>query len=119
GEFDGNKGPADTYTPINVWDMRLQRDGEAAISVPEGHTTLVVVLSGTVMINDTKVLRDAELATFERDGSEIRLQANNDAKLLVLTGEPIDEPVVGYGPFVMNSAEGIQQAFNDFQAGKY
>lgn len=119
GAFNGHTGPAQTYTPINVWDVRLLRDGAADFDLPAGHTAMVVVLSGTVMINDAKVLRDAELAMFERDGSAIRLEANSDAKLLVLSGEPIDEPVVGYGPFVMNSNDGIQQAFADFRAGKY
>lgn len=119
GKYADAHGPAATFTPINVWDLRLRRDGATTIAVPAGHTTIVVVLSGTVLINDTKVMRDAELAMFERDGSDIRLQANSDAKLLVLTGAPIDEPVVGYGPFVMNSTDGIRQAFADFQAGKY
>lgn len=119
GEFTGTSGPARTFSPINVWDLRLNRGGFTTLSVPEGHTTLIVVLSGTVQLNGTKIARDAELALFAREGSEIAVEANNDAKLLVLTGEPIDEPVVGYGPFVMNTSEEIEDSMRRFQAGEF
>ncbi|NRB55655.1 MAG: pirin family protein [Salinicola sp.] len=119
GEFTGTSGPARTFSPINVWDLRLNRGGFTTLSVPEGHTTLIVVLSGTVQLNGTKIARDAELALFAREGSEIAVEANNDAKLLVLTGEPIDEPVVGYGPFVMNTSEEIEDSMRQFQAGEF
>lgn len=119
GNHAGRDGPATTFSPINVWDLRLHRDKAVTLAVPEGHTTLVVVLNGTVMVNESKVVRDAELVCFERAGSEIRLQANNDAKLLVLSGEPIDEPVVGHGPFVMNTADEIRAAMTDFQSGRF
>lgn len=119
GEYAGHAGPARTFSPINVWDMRLNRGGTTTLDVSDGHTTLLVVLSGTVQINGTKVARDAELVIFEREGVEIVLEANNDAKLLVLTGEPIDEPVVGHGPFVMNSAEEIEESVRDFRSGRF
>lgn len=119
GEFTGTSGPARTFSPINVWDLRLNRGGFTTLGVPEGHTTMIVVLSGTVQLNGTKIARDAELALFAREGSEIAVEANNDAKLLVLTGEPIDEPVVGYGPFVMNTREEIEDSMRQFQAGEF
>lgn len=119
GEYAGASGPASTFSPINVWDLRLNRDGATQLIVPEGHTTIVVVLSGTVQLNDAKVVQDAELALFDRAGTEITLEANKDAKLLVLTGEPIDEPVVGHGPFVMNSAEEIEDSIRGFQSGRF
>lgn len=119
GEYGHTRGPARTFSPINVWDLRLNRDGATTLSVPEGHTAMVVVLSGTVQINGNKIARDAELALFDRAGTTIHLEANNDTKLLVLTGEPIDEPVVGYGPFVMNSDEEIEESIRGFQAGRF
>lgn len=119
GDYAGNTGPARTFSPINVWDLRLRSGGATTLDVPDGHTTMVVVLSGTVQINGAKVARDAELVIFEREGNEIALEANNEAKLLVLTGEPIDEPVVGHGPFVMNSAEEIEDSIRGFRAGRF
>ena len=119
GEYRGHEGPAHTFTPIDVWDLRLKPGVETSLQVPEGHTTLLVVLEGTVQVNGDAVVRDEAVVAFERQGDELRLEANNDARLLLLGGEPIDEPVVGYGPFVMNSEAEIQQAFADFQAGKF
>ncbi|AZR43129.1 MULTISPECIES: pirin family protein [Marinobacter] len=119
GEYLEHKGPANTFTPINVWDLKLEPGARVNLPVPKGHTTLVAVLNGSVQINDTDVLREAELANLDREGQEIVLESNNDARLLVLSGEPIDEPVVGYGPFVMNTEEEIKQAMLDFQSGKF
>ena len=119
GEYLEHKGPANTFTPINVWDLRLEPGARVNLPIPEGHTTLVAVLNGSVQINDTDVLREAELANLDREGQEIVLESNNDARLLVLSGEPIDEPVVGYGPFVMNTEGEIKQAMLDFQSGKF
>ena len=89
------------------------------MQVPDGHTLALVVLKGTVQINGDAVAREAQLVQFERDGSEIVIEANSDATLLLLSGEPIDEPVVGYGPFVMNTQAEIAQAINDFNSGKF
>lgn len=117
GEFSGHSGPAKTFSPINVWDLRLNPNGAATLEMPEGHTAMVVVLSGTVQVNDSRILRDADLAVFDRAGSGVRLESNGHAKVLVLTGEPINEPVVGHGPFVMNSAEEIQESIAGFRSG--
>jgi len=119
GEYLEHKGPANTFTPINVWDLKLEPGARVNLPVPKGHTTLVAVLNGSVQINDTDVLREAELANLDREGQEIVLESNSDARLLVLSGEPIDEPVVGYGPFVMNTEGEIKQAMLDFQSGKF
>ncbi len=119
GSYQAHKGPAQTFSPINVWDVRLHRDKSVTLNVPEGHTTMLVVLNGTVQVNESKTVRDAELVCFERSGSDIRLEANTDTKLLLLTGEPIDEPVVGHGPFVMNSAEEIRDSIAGFQSGRF
>ena len=119
GAFGGIAGPARTFTPINVLDVRLGAGQSANLDQPEGWTTLVVVLDGTVQVNGTVLLRAAELATLSTEGSGLHIEANGDAKLLVLAGEPIDEPVVGYGPFVMNSQQEIIQSIADFNSGRY
>jgi quercetin 2,3-dioxygenase len=115
----GARGPAHTFTPMNVWDIRLRQGGSTRLRLPEGHTLALAVLRGTVLVNGASVARESQLVVFERGGSEIALEANNDVTLLLLGGEPIDEPVVGYGPFVMNSAEEIEQAIVDFKAGRF
>ncbi|EON92542.1 Pirin-like protein [Marinobacter lipolyticus SM19] len=119
GEYQGHMGPAKTHTPMNVWDLKLEPGADVVLTAPEGHTAIVVVLKGTVQSNGSEVLREAEVACFERQGQELQFESNNDARLLVLTGEPINEPVVGHGPFVMNSEAEIHQAIADFQNGKF
>ncbi|MCJ9712786.1 pirin family protein, partial [Bordetella hinzii] len=98
---------------------RLSAGGRLRLPVPQGHQAAVVVLRGTVLVNDEDVLRDAQLAVFGGQGEGIDLEANNDALVLILSGEPIDEPIVGHGPFVMNTREEILQAFQDFETGRF
>lgn len=119
GDYEGESGPAQTFTPMNVWDIRLKQGKTLRLTPPEGHTALLVALHGTVQVNDSQIVREAGLVCFERDGDELVQEANSDATLLFLSGEPIDEPVVGHGPFVMNSADGIRKAMLDFGSGKY
>ena len=119
GEFEGAKGPAHTFSPLNVWDVRLAAGKTAELPQPAGWTAQLVVLAGTVMVNGEQVLRAAEMATLGTDGTRISIEANADAKLLLLAGEPIDEPVVGYGPFVMNSEQQIVEAIHDFNSGRF
>ncbi|MFO0811098.1 MAG: pirin family protein [Gemmataceae bacterium] len=118
GDFGATRGPASTYTPINLWDVRLLAGHRAELHVPKGHTALLFVLSGRVDLADGQVLEDAGLAVFDRAGDSISLTAAKDTKLVLLSGEPIDEPVVAHGPFVMNTEAEIRQAFLDFQAGR-
>ena len=119
GDYDGTKGPAATFTPINIWDVRLARDKGATLTLPEGHSVAVVVLAGTVEVNGAEVVRAGQLVVLAREGGETTLEANGEAKLLVLSGEPIDEPVVAHGPFVMNTVGEIKQAMLDFQSGRF
>ena len=119
GEYQGRRGPARTYTPMDVWDIRLKRNHASNFVVSPGRTLLVIVLHGVVLVNGTKAAREAQMVVFDRDGSEISLEANSDATLLLLSGSPINEPVVGHGPFVMNSADEIRQAITDFNSGRF
>ena len=119
GEFAGQQGPAHTFTAMNVWDVRMNAGKSAALSLPQGHTLAVVVLQGTVLINGQEVARADQVVQLGRDGTDVTLEANNDSLLLVLSGEPIVEPIVGQGPVVMNTEEEIRVAINDFNTGKF
>lgn len=117
GEFQGTRGPATTFTPINVWDLILNPNGSATLRLPDGHTSMVVVQSGAVQVND-KRLNASELALFDRHGELVTLHAESGVRILVLSGEPLHEPIVGQGPFVMNSRDQIRDAITDYQAGR-
>ncbi len=118
GQFESTAGPAHSFTPMNVWDLRLAAGGQAALAQPDGWPVQVVVLAGNVRVNG-QPLGAAEMATLAAAGSGLTLAADADAKLLLLSGAPIDEPVVGWGPFVMNSREEIAQAVADFNSGRF
>ena len=118
GEFFGAKGPAETFTPMNLWDVRLNAGGGALLQVPPGHTASVFVMEGMAKINGKATARAAEIAVLDRQGEGFRLDAEGPVHLVVLSGEPIDEPVFGYGPFVMNTEEEIRQAIADYNNGK-
>lgn len=111
--------PARTFTPINIWDIRLNRGGTASLTLPEGRTLGIVVLRGHVLINGADKVREAQFALFDREGGDVTIEAETEATLLVLSGEPIDEPVAMHGPFVMNTREEIRQAMADFQSGRF
>ncbi|MGH7024782.1 MAG: pirin family protein [Caulobacteraceae bacterium] len=117
GEFEGHKGPAHTFTPLNVWDARLT--GAAGFTLPEGHTLALVVLAGKVTVNGGAKASDGEVVVFERTGGKARIEPDGEARLLVLSGEPIDEPVVSHGPFVMNSEDEIRAAITDYRSGRF
>lgn len=119
GDYQGRKGPAQTFTPIDVWDLSLKRGKRIELTLPEGRTLAVIVLKGSVRFNDDATAGEAQFALFDRAGGAIALEAENDAQLLVLSGEPIEEPVVMHGPFVMNSVDEIRQAITDFQNGRF
>jgi hypothetical protein len=121
GEYDGRRGPAETFTPIEVWDLRVAAGKTITLTTPEGHTTAIVPMKGSALVNGTHAAGPAQLAELNRKGGEFTVTAEGDGELLalVLAGEPIREPVVGYGPFVMNSEREIATAFADFQRGRF
>jgi quercetin 2,3-dioxygenase len=119
GTFEGAKGPARTATPMNIWDIRIDAGKTAAFALPKGHNLVVAVLNGPVEINGDSLARAGEVAIFERTGGDVTFSARADAKLLLLSGEPIDEAVVQEGPFVMNTKEEIAQAIDDYRSGRF
>ncbi|BCZ80300.1 pirin family protein [Paraburkholderia terrae] len=120
GNYAGNAGPARTFTPMDVWDVRLNAERGATLTLPAGRTLALVVLRGQVRVNgDERVVSDAQLVLLGQEGTDVRLDAISDATVLVLSGEPIDEPVVAYGPFVMNTTEEVREAVEDFNSGRF
>lgn len=119
GEFNGHTGPARTHSPLSVLDLRLASGAMLNVPVTEGWTAAVVVLSGAVQVNGGTHARDADLVILEQRGQDLAIAAMGDAHMLVLLGEPLDEPIAGSGPFVMNTQEEIAQAFADFRRGEF
>jgi redox-sensitive bicupin YhaK (pirin superfamily) len=119
GSYAGHKGPARTFTPMDVWDIRLKAGAAVELPARASWNTAVVVLHGTVQINGETIVREAQMAVLDPAGSGVSLESSSDAVLLFLSGEPIDEPIVGYGPFVMNTQEQIDQALADLKGGRF
>jgi Pirin-related protein len=117
GEYEGVAGPTLTFSPIHVWDMRLTLTGPTEFTLPSGYTALLVVLKGSVQVG-AETLAEAEVGEFERSGDRLRIEAATNARALLLCGKPLDEPIAGYGPFVMNTQAEIRQAMDDYQSGK-
>jgi quercetin 2,3-dioxygenase len=118
GTLGDARGPAKTFTPVTLWDVRLKAEKGALLELPAGQMAALFVLKGSVNVNGSTKLGASEFVTFGRDGAAIRIDADVDATLLVLGGEPIDEPVVGYGPFVMNTEGEIRRAMEDYRSGR-
>jgi redox-sensitive bicupin YhaK (pirin superfamily) len=118
GELAGTRGPAKTFTPIHAWDLRLAGGRATDLALPDGYTTAVVVLRGEIRAGGSEPIRDAEVALFDRKGESLRIEADTGTTALLLAGEPIGEPVVGHGPFVMNRPDEIRQAIVDYQSGR-
>lgn len=118
GRYGDARGPANTFTELNVWDARLVA-GKFTLPVPEGHHAIIAVLEGDIALGPDQELGDGDSAVFAATGSGIELTVRAPTLLLVMTGLPIDEPIAGYGPFVMNTREEIIQAFEDVNAGRF
>ena len=119
GEHNGQRGPAHTFTPMNVWDLQLLAGNSAELPAIDGWTTALIVLRGAISVNGSAQAGPAQMVLLERNGSGVQLQADSDALVLLLSGEPIDEPIYGHGPFVMNTQDEIIQAIDDFNSGNF
>ena len=120
GSYEGNKGPALTFSRLNVWDVRLQPGRAAEFTVEDGDTTILPIFGGTVRINGSETVQASEAALFEQTGTSFRVEntGTDEVKVLFLSGAPLNEPIAGYGPFVMNTQDEIYQAIKDYQSGK-
>jgi redox-sensitive bicupin YhaK (pirin superfamily) len=119
GEYDGLKGSASTFTPLNLFNARLKKGGKAKFSFPSDFNTGFVIIEGGIVINKEEVAIADQFVHFANEGSEIEIEALENSVILVLSGEPIDEPIEQYGPFLMNKPEEIKQAINDYNQGKF
>jgi redox-sensitive bicupin YhaK (pirin superfamily) len=118
GEYAGAQGPARTHSPMNVWDLRLNAGSQAPFNLPEGWTTLLVVLHGQVTVGG-KTIQAAQTGHFSRDGTELAVTVDEDSHALLLSGAPLNEPIAHYGPFVMNTKQELIAAIEDFNSGRF
>ena len=119
GDYHGHQGPARTFTAMDVWDLRLNAGATLQLPVAAGRNAALVVLRGNVRINSEREAGPSSLVLLDREGVDVAVEALDGASVLLLSGEPIDEPIVGYGPFVMNTRDELVQAFNDYNDGKF
>ncbi len=118
GSFEGHRGPAQTVTPVELYDVSLKAGRHLVVSVPDGQNTSIFVLQGRVSVNGSTQAAEAELIVYKREGSQVTVDAQEDSRLLVMSGQPIEEPIARYGPFVMNTKGELIQAVQDYQDGK-
>lgn len=118
GNFNGEAGPAKTYSPVNLFDIKMKAGGKTTFSIPATHNTALLLINGNATINGEKA-KEHSFVLFGNEGEDITVESSEDAVLLLISGEPINEPIASYGPFVMNTQEEIMEAIQEFQSGKY
>ena len=119
GEFQGEKGPAQTFSPVNLMNAKLKNGGTAEFSFPAGFNTGALVIEGHITVNGEDKVATDHFVLFENEGETFTVTANEDSVILIISGEPLNEPIFPHGPFVMNTREEIIQAFEDFNSGKF
>ncbi len=119
GSYEGRGGPAHTFSPLLVWDLRLRAGGESTLPLPEGWNAALVILHGDLQVDNGQVAHSSNLVVLSATGESVQVSAPEGAVVLVLAGMPIDEPIVGLGPFVMNTQAEIHRAFDDFNSGRF
>ncbi len=119
GEYKGMKGAASTFTPIHLYNVRLNKGGKAVFNFPAHYNTALLLIEGEIVVNGTEQVPTDHLALMANEGEKIEIEAADNAVVLVLSGEPIGETIAAHGPFVMNTREELVQAFNDFNSGKF
>ena len=119
GEFENSKGPASSFTPLSLFNVKLNKGKGTSLSFNESHNTGLLIIKGNVTINNKERAPTNHFVLFENKGKEFTIKAEDDAEILILSGEPIDEPIASYGPFVMNTNDEIRQTIDDFNNGKF
>ena len=119
GNYKGNIGPATTFSPTNLYNLKLNKGATTQLSFPANYNTALVTIQGSVNINSEITIKQDHLVLFDNVGETFTINALEDAIVLVLSGEPIQEPIAAYGPFVMNNQQELVQAFEDFNTGKF
>ena len=119
GAYEDVKGPADTFSPAHMLDLRLKPGAEVRLPTPKDYNTALLVLEGEVSANGSRTVSAGEFILFNNDGDEVLVSAASDATVMFLSGAPIEEPLVHYGPFVMNTVDEINEAIEDFNSGKF
>ncbi|CAM1356309.1 pirin family protein [Tenacibaculum ascidiaceicola] len=119
GEYKGNKGPASTFSPVNMFNVKLKKGVKTQLTFPEKYTTAILSVEGSVKVNESNNVLEDYFALFKNDGDTFTLEALEDAVILVLSGEPLNEPIAAHGPFVMNTKQELIEAFQDFNTGKF
>ena len=119
GEYNGHKGSASTFSPINVLNAKLKKGAEATFNSPAHYTTAILLVEGSAKVNGTDIVPQDHFAMFNRDGETFTIEAVEDAVVLVLSGEPLQEPIAAHGPFVMNTRQELVEAFDEFNQGKF
>ena len=119
GRYEDTVGPAHTFSPLNVWDLQLNQSQEITLHQPAGWSTALVVLEGEIVVNGEGNAREGQLVVLSQKGEALHLAAGTNAKVLLMAGEPLQEPIVGYGPFVMNTKAQIAEAVRDFNSGRF
>jgi hypothetical protein len=119
GNYEGHKGSASTFSPINLFNAKLKKGAKTTFSFPADYTTAILMIEGSAKVNDQETVPQDHFAMFKRDGETFTVEALEDAIVLVLSGQPIKEPIAAHGPFVMNTREELIEAFDDFNKGKF
>lgn len=119
GEYEGQQGPAKTFTTLDVWDYQLNAGSQVTIPIKDNRNAGIIVLHGEILLENGSKLQEAELAVFDKEGDSITITAEKQSTILLLSGDAIDEPIFGHGPFVMNTRDEIKQASLDFMQGKF
>ncbi|SMG43857.1 pirin family protein [Sphingobacterium psychroaquaticum] len=119
GTYNSTTGSASTFSPVHVFNAHLKQNGKASLDFPAHYNTALLVIEGQVTVNDKDIIPSDHFGLFKNDGTSFEIEASSDAVVLILSGEPLNEPIVSHGPFVMNSHQEIMQAIDDYNAGKF
>lgn len=119
GEYNGVKGPATTFSPVHLYNLKPKKGTSLTLKFPENYTTAILMIEGQAKVNKSDTVPADNFALFKNDGEEILVEAEDDSVILLMSGEPLDEPIASYGPFLMNTQEEIVRTIEDFQSGKF